>query len=156
MSTHLAKRGRRWRAAAVAMLFASVALPVTIIVLLYRGCDSDCGGGLFLLVSYLYSIVSSILLLGFSAGVVRRGSGHGAAATIGALWLLVGLPILVFGAWGVIWHIQTREFDNVFFYSIVMVVPALSGVFTFVGLWRLRARRMPGTLSSSLVQQNSR
>lgn len=141
---HLSARGRCWRARALSMLVASLAVPVVIGILLYGGCRGACGGGLFFGGSYLYAILSSLLLLGFSRGVIQRGSGNPGAVTISVLWLLLGLPLLVFGLLSVIWHIYTREMDNVFFYSVAMVLPSLSGIVTFVGLWQLRARRTAG------------
>lgn len=134
-------KARRWRAASVVMLVSSIAFPVAIVAILYRGCDSDCGGGFLILVSYFFAIASSLLLLGFATGAVRRGYGHEAAPTITFLWLLLGSPVLVFGSWGVIWHVQTGEWDNVFFYSAAIVIPALFGVVASFGLWQLRPPR---------------
>ena len=140
MSTDSRRSGRRWLATALVMLSGSIIFPVVFGIVVYGGCD-PCGGGIFLVVSYLYAIGSSVLLLAFSAATIHRRTGHAAGVPLAGAWLVLGLPILTIGSMGVAWGIHTGEHDLAFFYMVVMVVPALSGVLTLVGLWRTRARR---------------
>lgn len=140
--TRVERSARRSALTGIAILVASITLPVLIGIVFYRDCKGERGGGIFRAASYAYAFVSSLILIAVARRVKRVGRANTDTRWSAAIWGGLGTPIFLFGLSGVAWHISTGEWDLVLFYGLVILLPSLAGFVTTIGIWRLSSSRL--------------